>query len=140
ACSSYVRLLTGRGLLVVARRESERKRRAAADFALDGNRAVKLFDDAFRDREPKSEPSPLRRHVVVENLRKAIRGYTRPRVRHADLDQVGYSACGDRDATSWFGCLNRVGDQVADHASKRKPIAVDHERAVVVPRFDGDAV
>src|SRR5207244_9106194 len=62
--------LTGSRLrAVVARRKAQRKCRAASHFAVDGDRAVKLFDDPLRDRETEAEAAPLGRDEVVEDFR-----------------------------------------------------------------------
>ena len=63
---------------IVAGREAQRERRAAADFALDGDRAVELLDDALGDREAEAEAAALGRDEVVEDRGEPIGGMPDP--------------------------------------------------------------
>src|SRR6184192_3257400 len=90
--------LTGSRLrAVVARRKAQRKCRAASHFAVDGDRAVKLFDDPLRDRETEAEAAPLGRDEVVEDFRESIGRNARTGVGHGNLDVVAGARRADED-------------------------------------------
>ena len=85
---------------IVARREPQRERRAAADFAFDGDRAVELLDDALGDRQAEAEAAALGRDEVVEDRRQPLGRDARAGVGDADLDVVAGARRRDGDAAA----------------------------------------
>src|SRR5207245_4990249 len=122
---------------VVTCREPEREGGAAAHLALDANRAVELFDNAFRDCKAEAEAAALGRDEIVEDCGETLRGYAGSSVDDAHLDVVADTGRRDCDPAARLGGLNRVGNQVAVHAAEREAVAFDDERAGRVVRLDG---
>src|SRR2546427_6125266 len=135
-------LLTCRGLrrAIVPGREPDSERCPAADGAFDGNRPVELFDDAFGDRQAKPKAAPFRRHELVEDRLQPFGRDARAGIGHTNLDAIAHTRCRHRDLAARLRRLNRVGDEVAEHAAEREAVAFDHQRPVGILRFDGDAV
>ena len=98
--SSLVQLAAACDRPIVARRKPQRERRAAADFALDGDRAVELFDDPLGNRQAEAEAPPLGRDEVVEDRRQPLGGNARSGVGDADLHVVADARGGDRHAAA----------------------------------------
>ena len=123
----------------VARRETQRERRAASDLALDRDRAVELFDDPLRDRQAETEAAPLGGDEVVEDRRQPVGRNARSGVGDGTSTRSPARGGRDRDPAARLGRLNGVGDEIAEDASEREAIAVDGERPVGVARLDRDA-